>query len=192
MSISYKKIKKKRIEAFAFIVALLENLQMFSASLFEHNPSSVITFRTCINFYYSYFLKKNIPTAKRHLGLSTQSRQEAISHERRLISQLELCDVKWQCSWNVSAYRACLKALDRLCQSNKMLAENLKGKHHICFCFLFFFFFITTFWIFVIHQVHEIMHWKAEINYQTLYSTFKWSNFISSGETFSKCVVFFF
>lgn len=90
---------------------------------FEHFPPSKP------EVTLSYFLKKNIPTAKRRLGLSSQSREEAISHERRLISQLELCDVKWQCSWNVSAYRACLKALDRLCQSNKMLAENLKGRH---------------------------------------------------------------
>ncbi|XP_071824418.1 T-cell activation inhibitor, mitochondrial-like [Apostichopus japonicus] len=76
-----------------------------------------------------YFLRRNIPKARKHLHLSSQCRDEAQSHEKRLITNLQLCNISWQSSWNVSAYRTCLKALDRLCQSNKSVAENLKGRH---------------------------------------------------------------
>ncbi|PIK62625.1 putative T-cell activation inhibitor, mitochondrial [Apostichopus japonicus] len=76
-----------------------------------------------------YFLRRNIPKARKHLHLSSQCRDEAQSHEKRLITNLQLCNISWQSSWNVSAYRTCLKALDRLCQSNKSVTENLKGRH---------------------------------------------------------------
>lgn len=74
------------------------------------------------------WLRENESIAFERLNGLKGMREEVQRLQKRLVEQLELGDLLYDCGWNIEHYRGCLKSLERLANTHAEQMRNLRGR----------------------------------------------------------------
>ena len=78
--------------------------------------------------YFSTWLAKNLRTAHERLAALRPIEEHIEVLKRRLVEEFGVKDVRWQNSWGLVQYRACLLSLLRLCERHGVDNLHLRGQ----------------------------------------------------------------
>lgn len=79
-------------------------------------------------FFFRKWLDSNTKTAKERTESQQIVRDDLKKLEKRLKSNLQLNDIRYDCAWNVEHIRGCLKSLDHLHKMHTNELNCLQGK----------------------------------------------------------------
>lgn len=67
-----------------------------------------------LNFFHRKWLDSNIKTANERIESLQTIRADVEKLEKRLIANLKLVSIDYDCAWNIEHIRGCLKSLEHL------------------------------------------------------------------------------
>lgn len=79
-------------------------------------------------FTLAQWLQENQNLAMERLNGLKDMRDDIERLQKRLLEQLKLNDIQYDCGWNIEHYRGCLKSLERLASTHAQQMSSLAGR----------------------------------------------------------------